>query len=146
MIKTFQIDHKRLSVIPHNILGIHVLIGDTFYIGKGLTGTVQGILRVIQQLTVFIQQGSNHAALLFCLCAALLAFLMAMRSENGALGTGEILLSLLGLLAYFRLLSPLFLPAFDSAAAEIGVLLSNTQVFAKKFVSRAKKLFQKSRG
>lgn len=106
----------------------------------GITlGLLYDLLRPIRR-----RGGDTLWDLLFCFCAAILAFLMAMRSENGALGTGELLLSLLGLLAYFRLLSPVCLPIFDSVAQKIGVFWINTQVFAKKVANHVKKLFQKS--
>ena len=71
---------------------------------------------------------------LFCLCAAGAAFFLAMRAESGVLGTGELLMSLLGLLAYFHFLSP------------ACVLLTNTQLLIKKVAFSAKKLFQNSQG
>ena len=84
--------------------------------------------------------------LLFCLCAAGSAFLFAMRSESGVLGTGELLMSFLGMFSYFRLLSPVFLPLFDAFVTEIGVFLVNTQVLIKKVGFFAKKLFHNLQG
>ena len=83
---------------------------------------------------------------LFCLCAACLSFLPAMRAETGALGTGELLLSLLGLLTYFRFLSPVCFPIFETIAANIRVLSSKAQVSIKKVWFSAKKLFQNQQG
>ena len=83
---------------------------------------------------------------LFCLCAACLAFLLAMRAGNGVLGTGELLFSLLGLLAHLRFLSPVCSPVFETGAAKIGALLANTQILIKKVCFSAKKLFQNSQG
>ena len=83
--------------------------------------------------------------LLFCLCAAAAAFLFAMRAENGALGTGEILAALAGLLLYLHLLSPLLLPRWNKRVTEIGVFFSNTQNITKKVLDKTKKLFQNRR-
>ena len=80
---------------------------------------------------------------LFCLCAALSAFLFAMHSANGVFGSGELLLSLFGLLLYFELLSPVMLPIFSYFDRKIGVFCIITQNTAKKFFRSAKKLFQK---
>ena len=79
--------------------------------------------------------------LLFCLLAALCAFLFAMHAENGLFGTGELLLSLLGLLLYFWLLSPLCLPLFSAGLEKIRAFWINTQNLIKKLVFSAKKLF-----
>lgn len=87
----------------------------------------------------------GHNALwdmLFCLCAAAGAFLFAMRSPDGLLGSGEILLCGLGLLVYFRLLSPVFLPIFGLLYRTIGAIWIFTQNSGKKFALSAKKLFQ----
>ena len=83
--------------------------------------------------------------LLFCLCAAGSAFLFAMRSESGVLGTGEILLCLAGLLLYLWLLSPLLLPRWEENVQKTGVILKKTQAYAKKVPENAKKLFQNCR-
>ena len=83
---------------------------------------------------------------LFCLVAACLSFLLAMRAETGVLGTGELLLSLLGLIAYFRFLNPVCLPIFETIAANIRVLSSKAQVSIKKVWFSAKKLFQNLQG
>ena len=79
--------------------------------------------------------------LLFCLLAALCAFLFAMRAENGLYGTGELLLSLAGLLLYFQCLSPLCLPIFTAGLEKIRVFWIITQNSAKKVAFSAKKLF-----
>ena len=79
--------------------------------------------------------------LLFCLLAALCAFLFAMRAENGLYGTGELLLSLAGLLLYFQCLSPLCLPIFTAGLEKIRVFCIITQNSAKKVAFSAKKLF-----
>ena len=101
----------------------------------GITlGLLYDLLRPIRR-----RGGDTLWDLLFCFCAAALAFGLAMRAENGVLGTGELLLSLLGLLAYFRLLSPVCLPTFDSAAQKFGVFWINTQVFSKKIAQNCKK-------
>ena len=74
-------------------------------------GTALGML---YDLLRTVRRHGNNALwdALFCLCAATGAFLYAMRSPSGMLGTAEILLCGLGLLSYFHLLSPLFLPVF----------------------------------
>lgn len=79
--------------------------------------------------------------LLFCLLAAAAAFLFAMHAENGVYGTGELLLSLLGLLLYFHLLSPFCLPVFGAGLDKIRALWINTQNLIKKLTFTAKKLF-----
>jgi hypothetical protein len=66
-----------------------------------------------------------------------------MRSANGVFGSGELLLSLFGLLLYFELLSPVMLPVFGFLDQKIGVFCIFTQNFAKKISRSAKKLFQK---
>ena len=70
--------------------------------------------------------------LLFCALAACAAFLFAMRADNGIFGTGELLLSLLGLLVYFRFLSPRCLPAFGFCLNGFRVFCIKTLNFAKK--------------
>ncbi len=79
---------------------------------------------------------------LFCLCAASGAFLYAMRSPGGMLGTAEILLCGFGLLCYFHLLSPIFLPLFVNLDCAIGAIWIFTQNSGKKVALSAKKLFQ----
>ena len=81
---------------------------------------------------------------LFCLCAASGAFLYAMRSPGGMLGTAEILLCGLGLLSYFHLLSPFCLPLFVKLDRAIGAIWIFTQNLGKKVALSAKKLFQNS--
>ena len=81
---------------------------------------------------------------LFCLCAASGAFLYAMRSPGGMLGTAEILLCGLGLLSYFHLLSPFFYPLFVKLDHAIGAIWIFTQNSGKKVLLFAKKLFQNS--
>lgn len=91
-----------------------------------------------------VRRRGNNALwdVLFCLCAAVGAFLFAMRSPNGLLGTGEILLCGLGLLGYFQLLSPVFLPIFGKTEHAIGAIWIFTQNSGKKVALFAKKLFQ----
>ena len=105
-------------------------------LGAGL-GLLYDLLRPIRR-----RFGNGFWDFLFCLCSAASAFLFAMRSENGMLGTGEVLLALLGLLLYFQLLSPFLLPYFDTCVRKIGVLCVNTQNSAKKVRCSVKKLFQ----
>jgi YabP family. len=82
--------------------------------------------------------------ILFCLAAAAFSFLFAMRSEAGVLGTGELLLSLLALLLYFQLMSPMLCPIMERCARKIGVIWIFAQSIAKKVPKTAKKLFQNS--
>ena len=93
-----------------------------------------------------VRRHGNHALwdVLFCLCAASGAFLYAMRSPGGMLGTAEILLCGLGLLCYFHLLSPFFLPLFVKLDRTIGAIWIFTQNLGKKVAFSAKKLFQNS--
>lgn len=81
---------------------------------------------------------------LFCLCAAAGAFLFAMHAPDGVFGTGEILLCGFGLLGYFQLLSPVFLPVFGKLCRVIGAIWIFTQNLGKKVALSAKKLFQNS--
>lgn len=111
-----------------------------FGLGLGL-GLLYDLLRPIRR-----RGGDTLWDGLFCLCAAGAAFFLAMRAENGVLGTGELLMNLLGLLAYFHFLSPACLPAMEALVSEIGVLLVNAQLLIKKVGFSAKKLFQKFRG
>ncbi|MBQ3702107.1 MAG: hypothetical protein II885_05050 [Oscillospiraceae bacterium] len=105
-------------------------------LGAGL-GLLYDLLRPIRR-----RFGNGFWDFLFCLCSAASAFLFAMRSENGMLGTGEVLLALLSLLLYFQLLSPFLLPHLDACVRKIGVLCVNTQNSAKKVRRSVKKLFQ----
>lgn len=105
-------------------------------LGAGL-GLLYDLLRPIRR-----RFGNGFWDFLFCLCSAASAFLFAMQSENGMLGTGEVLLALLGLLLYFQFLSAFLLPYFDTCVRKIGVLCVNTQNSAKKVRCSVKKLFQ----
>ena len=105
-------------------------------LGAGL-GLLYDLLRPIRR-----RFGNGFWDFLFCLCSAVLAFLFAMRSENGTLGAGEVLLALLGLLLYFQLLSPILLPYLDVCVRKVGVFCVNTQNSAKKVRHSVKKLFQ----
>lgn len=109
-------------------------------LGAGL-GLLYDLLRPIRRRT-----WNGLWDFLFCLCAAAAAFLFAMRSENGVLGTGELFFVLLGLLLYFRFPSPRLLPLFDAYVTKFGVFIVKTQEFTKKVRQSAKKLFQKSHG
>ena len=83
--------------------------------------------------------------LLFCALAAGAAFLFAMRAENGVYGTGELLLTLLGLLLYFHVLSPACFPLLEAAVEKTGGLYIKTQKTAKKVAFAAKKTLFKQR-
>lgn len=107
-------------------------------LGMGL-GLVYDLLRPIRR-----HRGDFVWDLLFCLCAAVSAFLFAMRSPGGVLGTGEILLALFGLLVYYHLLSPTLLPVFGKTYRRIGGFRIITQKALKKVAQDAKKLFQKT--
>ena len=104
-------------------------------------GTALGML---YDLLRTVRRHGNNALwdALFCLCAATGAFLYAMRSPSGMLGTAEILLCGLGLPSYFHPLSPLFLPLFDNLDRTIGAIWIFTQNSGKKVALSAKKLFQ----
>lgn len=104
--------------------------------GAGL-GILYDLLRPIRH-----RGGDTLWDLLFCVCAAGLAFLLAMRAESGALGTGEIAFCLVGLLLYLWLLSPLLLPVFEKTAETIGAIFKKAQFIAKKVWTWTKKLFQ----
>ena len=108
-------------------------------LGAGL-GLLYDLLRPIRR-----RAGNGLWDFLFCLCAASLAFLFGMHAENGVLGTGEILLSLTGLLLYLRLFSPLLLPRWEGNVQKTGAILKKTQAYAKKVPENAKKLFQNRR-
>lgn len=108
--------------------------------GAGL-GLLYDLLRPVRR-----RSGDTLWDLLFCLCAAGLAFTLAMHAESGMLGTGEIAFCLAGLLLYLWLLSPLLFPIFEKAAKTIGVLFKKTQFFTKKVWVWIKKLFQISLG
>ena len=105
-------------------------------LGAGL-GLLYDLLRPLRQ-----RGGESFWDLLFCVTAAGAAFLFAMRAENGVLGTGEMLLSLTGLLLYLWCLSPLLLPRWEGKVQKTGVILKKTQEYAKKVPETAKKLFQ----
>ena len=117
--------------------GVSLLLGCA--LGAGL-GLLYDLLRPIRR-----RGGGTLWDLLFCFTAACLAFLFAMRAENGALGTGEILAALAGLLLYLRLLSPLLLPLWEKCVQEIGAFAQKAQENAKKVPENAKKLFQNRR-
>jgi Spore cortex protein YabQ (Spore_YabQ). len=102
-------------------------------------GLLYDLLRPIRR-----RGGDTLWDILFCLAAAAFSFLFAMRSEAGVLGTGELLLSLLGLLLYFQLMSPMLCPIMERCARKIGVIWIFAQSIAKKVPKTAKKLFQNS--
>ena len=104
--------------------------------GAGL-GMFYDLLRPIRR-----RGGDTLWDLLFCVCAAGLAFLLAMRAESGTLGTGEIASCLVGLLLYLWLLSPLLFPVFEKSVETIGVFFKKAQFLAKKVWTWIKKLFQ----
>ena len=106
-------------------------------LGMGL-GLLYDLLRPIRR-----RSGDFVWDLLFCFCAAVSAFLFAMRSPAAVLGTVDLLLALFGLLAYFHLLSPVLLPVFGKIDRAFGVFWINTQNRLKKVAQTAKKLFQK---
>lgn len=106
-------------------------------LGMGL-GLLYDLLRPIRR-----RSGNLVWDLLFCFCAAVSAFLFAMRSPAAVLGTGDLLLALFGLLAYFHLLSPALLPVFGKIDCTFGAFWINTQNCLKKVAQTAKKLFQK---
>lgn len=106
-------------------------------LGMGL-GLLYDLLRPIRR-----RSGDFVWDLLFCFCAAVSAFLFAMRSPAAVLGTGDLLLALFGLLAYFHLLSPVLLPVFGKTDRAFGAFWIITQNCLKKVAQTAKKLFQK---
>jgi len=108
-------------------------------LGLGL-GLLYDLLRPVRR-----HGGSGLWDFLFCLLSAAAAFLFAMRSPNGVFGSAELLLTLLGLLLYFELLSPFILPVFGYCDRKFGAFCINTQNFVKKVSQTAKKLFQKRR-
>ena len=114
-------------------------LGLALALGAGL-GLLYDLLRPIRR-----HGGGSVWDALFCLCAAATAFLFAMRAPDGVLCSGEGLLSLFGLLLYFQLLSPVFLPIFDKLDRAIGAIWIITQNARKKVLLFAKKLFQNSR-
>lgn len=114
-------------------------LGLALALGAGL-GLLYDLLRPIRR-----HGGGSIWDALFCLCAAAAAFLFAMRAPDGVLGSSEVLLSLFGLLLYFQLLSPVFLPIFDKLDRVIGAIWIITQNARKKVLLFAKKLFQNSR-
>ena len=108
-------------------------------LGMGL-GLMYDLLRPIRR-----RSGDFVWDLLFCFCATVSAFLFAMRSPNGVLGTGDLLLAMLGLLLYFHLLRPVLLPVFGKIDRTFGGFWINTQKSLKKVAQAAKKLFQKTK-
>ena len=104
-----------------------------FALGAGL-GLTYDLLRALRR-----RSADTLWDVLFCFCAACASFLFAMRAENGVLGTGELLFSLLGLLLYFRLLSPGCFSFFASCLEKFRVLWINTQISAKKVGRNCKK-------
>ena len=113
-------------------------LGLALSLGAGL-GLLYDLLRPIRR------HGGSVWDALFCLCAAAAAFLFAMRAPSGVFGSGEVLLSLFGLLLYFQLLSPVFLPVFVKLDRRIGAIWIITQNLRKKVLLSAKKLFQNLR-
>lgn len=106
-------------------------------LGMGL-GLLYDLLRPFRRLS-----GDPVWDILFCFCAALSAFLFAMRAPDGVFGTGEMLLCLAGLLLWFHALSPSLFPVFGIFERAIGAIWIFTQNSGKKVLFSAKKLFQK---
>lgn len=79
---------------------------------------------------------------LFCLCAACLAFLSAMRAESGVLGTGKLLLSLLGMLSYFHFFSPVCLPALEALFSKLEYCWQILKFLQKKLLFLQKNSFK----
>ena len=109
-----------------------------FALGAGL-GFTYDLLRAPRS-----RSGNALWDLLFCACAACVSFLFAMRAENGVFGTGELLFSLLGMLLYFRALSPVCLPLIGFCIEKFRVIWINTQLFSKKVAQNCKKTLFKS--
>jgi len=107
-----------------------------FAVGAGL-GLLYDLLRPLRR-----RCGDTLWDLLFCFAAAALAFLLAMRAGSGVLGTGELALSLLGLLAYFRLPGPVLLPGIEKAAEKIETIPKRLKFPQKKTASIQKNSFK----
>lgn len=82
--------------------------------------------------------------LLFCAGAAGLCFCLAMRAENGRLGSGQLMAALGSLGLYEQLVSPILSPIFEKSAALVGKVWKSTEKSTKNFYFLAKKLFQKT--
>ena len=82
---------------------------------------------------------------LFCLTAAIAAFLYAMRSSNGRLGFWELTASFAGFLLYLHLFSPVFLPYMQKAWHLMCTIIDLCKKFTVKCQISAKKNFQKVR-
>lgn len=113
---------------------VSLLLG--FVLGVGL-GLFYDALRPIRR-----RSGDLVWDTLYCLFAAAAGFVFAMRAPDGVPGTGELLLTLFGLVLYFQLLSPVIFPIFGKIDGLIGVFWINTRKTGKNFLLFAKKLFQ----
>ena len=107
--------------------GVSLLLALTAGVGLGI---LYDLLRPLRR-----RCGDMLWDLLFCAAAAFLCFCLAMRSGSAALGTGELAASLLGLLGYFSLMSPLVLPIFENSVSRIGVF-SNKALIAEKKIRK----------
>ena len=81
--------------------------------------------------------------LLYALCVGIGLFLFAMSAGEGRLGLWELGAALAGFLVYLHLLSPVFLPLFDAAAAGTARGLESLGKSMKNFNEKRKKYFQK---
>ena len=82
---------------------------------------------------------------LFCLTAALAAFLYAMRASDGRLGLWELTASFSGFLLYLHRLSPLFLPLLQRGWQLLFRIIGSCKKISVKCQISAKKNFQKVR-
>ena len=82
---------------------------------------------------------------LFCLTAAVAAFLYAMRASDGRLGLWELTLAFSGFLLYLHLLSPIFNPLLRKVWQLLFSIIASCKKISVKCQISAKKNFQKVR-
>lgn len=110
------------------------------FLSAGLAlGLLYDILRPVRHM------GGSDAVwdILFCASAALLCFVLSMRSYMARLGTWELCAALCGFCLYIRIFSPFILPILESIGNSCVSLIMSLKTVILKSRKGLKKFFSK---